>query len=53
VAHRPESIGPTAFEPETINILSAALDEAWYQVEGDKACPYRKSNPDILMMQST
>jgi hypothetical protein len=37
VAHRPESIGPTAFEPETINILSAALDEAWYQVEGDKA----------------
>jgi hypothetical protein len=28
---------PAAFDPETITILSDALDEAWRQVEADKA----------------
>jgi hypothetical protein len=27
---------PTAFDPETLAILSGALDEAWRQVEADK-----------------
>jgi hypothetical protein len=28
---------PTAFDPETITILSAALDDAWKAVETNKA----------------
>jgi hypothetical protein len=28
---------PAAFDPETITILSGALDEAWRQIEADKA----------------
>ena len=27
---------PAAFEPETINMLSQALDDAWRQVDADK-----------------
>jgi hypothetical protein len=28
---------PAAFDPETISILSGALDDAWHVVEADKA----------------
>ena len=28
---------PTAFDPETVGVLSGALDDAWRQVEADKA----------------
>jgi hypothetical protein len=37
---------PAAFDPDTISILSAALDDAWKAVEADKSTFKIDGNPD-------
>jgi hypothetical protein len=37
---------PAAFDPDTIHILSGALDDAWQVVEANKAAFKVDGNPD-------